>query len=336
MRTKPVRRIFVALILGLVINAGNATAQTFELKLQHPEGPSSPLDHPIYTNLAEKIEQYTSGRVKIKIFSAGMLVPDSQLFMAVAKGQIDMTIASPGYWSGTMSIGTIQSGPPGSYKNVQDADTLLHNPELVKIFRDEYAKRGLYYFGECMVGPDGQALVLKKPIQRLSDLKGLKIRASGEQQNAVSALGANPVNIPKSDVYSAFATGVIDGTLQGLDGAVDGKHYEIAKYVVHPVALGASVCTVLMNKKVWDSLGKDLQGKVTAAYEEWQAWEVASVQDIFNAEKTLRAKGMNFIELPESELTGYYKALDSVWDKISSRDAVAAKCIKIYRDYYNK
>jgi hypothetical protein len=34
------------------------------------------------------------------------------------------------------------------------------------------------------------------------------------------------------------------------------------------------------------SLGKDLQGKVTAAYEEWQAWEVASVQDFFNAEKT--------------------------------------------------
>jgi TRAP-type C4-dicarboxylate transport system substrate-binding protein len=245
-----------------------------------------------------------------------------------------MTVCSAGYWSGTMSIGVVQSGPPGSYKNVQDGDKLLRSPELVKIFRDEYDKRGVHYFGECMVGPDGQALVLKKPIKSLAELKGLKIRASGEQQNAVAALGGNPVNLPKSEVYSALATGVIDGTLQGLDGAVDGKHYEIAKYVVHPVALGSGTCTVLMNKTLWDSFDKDLQDKITAAYEEWHEWEVANVQELFSAEKTLRENGMNFINLPDSELPVYYKALDSVWDKIAARDEIAARCIQIYRDYY--
>jgi|GEM_PF-3721338 len=336
MKFKVPYRTLAAAAFAMALCLNSAGAQTFVLKLQHPESPNSPLDHPIYQNLVQKIEQYTNGRVKIQTYSSAMLVPDGQLFMAAAKDQVDMIIASPGYWSGTMSIGVVQSGPPGSYKNVQDADQLLRNPELVKIFRDEYAKRGLYYLGECMVGPDGQALVLKKPIKNLADLKGLKIRASGEQQNAVAALGATPVNIPKSEVYSAMATGVIDGTLQGLDGAVDGKHYEIAKCVVHPVALGASVCTILINKKVWDSLGKDLQSKVSAAYEDWHAWEVANVQELFSAEKTLRAKGMQFIDLPASDLPAYYKALNSVWNKIASRDAVAAKCIQIYRSYYKK
>jgi TRAP-type C4-dicarboxylate transport system substrate-binding protein len=332
MKFKILLTIFAALLVMFTVD--NVDAKTWELKLQHPENPNSPLDHPIYTNLAQKIEQYSDGQVKIKIYSAGTLVPDGQLLMATAKGQVDMTVASPGYWSGTMSIGIVQSGPPGSYKNVQDGDKLLRSPELVKIFRDEYDKRGVHYFGECMVGPDGQALVLKKPIRSLADLKGLKLRASGEQQHAVAALGGNPVNLPKSEVYSALATGVIDGTLQGLDGAVDGKHYEIAKYVVHPVALGAGTCTVLMNKNLWDSFDKELQDKITAAYEEWHEWEVANVQELFSAEKTLRENGMNFIDLPESELPAYYKALDSVWDKIAARDEIAARGIQIYRDYY--
>lgn len=99
----------------------------------------------------------------------------------------------------------------------------------------------------------------KKKVVTLSDLKGLKIRsASGTQGKVVSALGATGVSMPGGETYMALQTGVIDGTVTGVDYFVDNKFYEICKYALQNPIYGG-VFILIMNKESWDSLPKDLQ-----------------------------------------------------------------------------
>ena len=54
-------------------------------------------------------------------------------------------------------------------------------------------------------------LFLNKPIKTVADLKGMKIRVSPTNVPFMKAVGANPVQMPPSDVYTAMERGVVDG-----------------------------------------------------------------------------------------------------------------------------
>jgi hypothetical protein len=57
----------------------------------------------------------------------------------------------------------------------------------------------------------------KRRVRRLADLKGLRIRAPTELLAVLRELGADPVNMPMGEVYSAMARGVIDGVIAPVD-----------------------------------------------------------------------------------------------------------------------
>ena len=102
-------------------------------------------------------------------------------------------------------------------------------------------------------------LITKKPVRKVEDLKGMKIRSAGELNNlSIKALGAVPVNIPYSDVYSALQNGLVDGSITSMSDAGDHRLYEVAKYYtkLNMTALGVAYA---MNPKTYDSLPDDLK-----------------------------------------------------------------------------
>ena len=83
------------------------------------------------------------------------------------------------------------------------------------------------------VTPSGPVILetVSKPVKTLEDLKGLKIRATGQMTEVIKALGGVPIPLEMPDVYDALRRAVIDGVTVDLSTLKYWKFAEVAKYV---------------------------------------------------------------------------------------------------------
>jgi TRAP-type C4-dicarboxylate transport system substrate-binding protein len=112
-----------------------------------------------------------------------------------------------------------------------------------------------------------------KPISRLEDVKGRKIRALGVSGRIVTALGGAPVGIPMVDTYDALSKGIVEGVLINWGGAFNYKMGEVTKnHLIAPAIGYGTNLYIVMNKDKWNSLPPDIQAIIDKFDEEWINW----------------------------------------------------------------
>jgi TRAP-type C4-dicarboxylate transport system substrate-binding protein len=155
---------------------------------------------------------------------------------------------------------------------------------LYKKYRPkELADVHLFYMS--LNGP-GDLHTARKAVQTVADLRGMKVRTSGQLAENVKALGGVPVTMPQGDVYEAMRKGIVDATIAPSEVLKGWKQAEVAHYTTNLGFMGyAGVMMIGMNKKKWESLPKDIQGIMTAVSNEWpdkhsKAWEDSSKEGL--------------------------------------------------------
>lgn len=218
------------------------------------------------------VEERTEGRVKIEHYPAGQLYADKDLVDVLPQGGVEMANINYGMWSGLVpEFGILDM--LGVYNSLEHAYRMQDDPEVNKIIGKKLAEKGnaviLAWPGMEAGGP-----LFVKPVKKLEDMKGLKVRAHTEYgTHWFKALGASPVLMSSAEVYQALQRRTIDGLISGGTSYIDRKYIEVAKYPIGnlfetyygPFAL-------VINKNVWDKLPKDIQeimlqaGKETTVY----------------------------------------------------------------------
>jgi TRAP-type C4-dicarboxylate transport system substrate-binding protein len=155
----------------------------------------------------------------------------------------------------------------------------------------------------------------KKKVTTLPDLKGLKIRsASAAQGKVVSALGGTGISMPGGETYMALQTGVVDGTVTGVDYFVDNKFYEVCRYALQDPIYGG-VFILIMNKETWAGLPKDLQTMVEQISREVAAKSTKILTDEADQRwKIVRDKKVEVYSLSSAEQTQWQKTTAGVAD----------------------
>jgi TRAP-type C4-dicarboxylate transport system substrate-binding protein len=116
----------------------------------------------------------------------------------------------------------------------------------------------------------GAGLWTKKKITTLADLKGLKTRTYDKNGALVmGAVGATPLNLPFSEVYTSLQTGVIDSVMTSSPTAVDAKFWEVLKYF-EPLNITIATNMVTVNQKAFDKLPKAQQDALVKAGKEME------------------------------------------------------------------
>lgn len=157
----------------------------------------------------------------------------------------------------------------------------------------------------------------KRPVTSLGDIKGLKIRVQESELmiSMIEALGAKPIPMAYSEVYSSLQTGAIDGAENNLPSYESTKHYEAAKY--YTIDEHSRVPELqLAAKAVWDKLSSKDQSvikqcaKESALYERelWAEREKLS-------EERVKAVGSEIIKLSAKEKAEFQKAVSPVYEK---------------------
>jgi len=113
-------------------------------------------------------------------------------------------------------------------------------------------------------------LTRSRPVRSLADLRGLRLRAQSESMDVLRQLGADPVDMPMSDVYSALAKGVIDGVVAPPDALRSMHLAEVGTYFTQLRFSRGSYPARAMSDKAWRRLPADLQDLLMRSREYWE------------------------------------------------------------------
>jgi TRAP-type C4-dicarboxylate transport system substrate-binding protein len=283
---------------------------------------------------AESVRAMTSGRINIEVFAADELVPTGEMMAMTGKGMIDgTTFGYGGYWSDEIDVGAIEGGLPGTFRNTWEIDWFFYEAGFRELCREAYAEHNVYFVTHLNADP--YELFVNTKIESLDDLRKLKIRAVGATAEMFEGVGVSTEYIGFSELYTALATGVIDGQISG--GAVEClgyKFYEAAPYLIFPRAMVTAVCDLLINMDVWNSLSDEDKSIIEVAAGEYNRYMTMMLQaGEVGALAELKTLGLEICELPPEDAAEMTAAASKVWDKQSEVSPRAAEAIRILKEW---
>jgi len=143
----------------------------------------------------------------------------------------------------------------------------------------------------------------RKPVKKLEDVKGMKIRASGLVTKIVQALGGAPVGTPMGETYDVLSKGVADGAMAPYEALEGWKWGEVIKSSTEDWgAAYTDMMFVVMNKAKWNALPPDVQRTIEKINEEWVDKQGRVWDEIDKAGKDFTLKlGNQIIPLSKAE-----------------------------------
>tara|TARA_B100001029_G_C15022681_1_gene431607 strand:- start:548 stop:1396 length:849 start_codon:yes stop_codon:yes gene_type:complete len=217
--------------------------------------------------LAENITKLSGGRLTIKVYSAGELVPALGVFDAVAEGTAQMGHDASYYHLGkTEGCAFFTSFPWGLTANEMQAWVKYGNGQV--LWDELYKPFGIRGF---LAGNTGTQMLgwFRKEIKTLEDFKGLKFRAPGNQGKILKKLGAVPVILPGGELFTALQSGTIDGAeWVGPYNDLSLGFYQVCKYYYsYGYHEPGAALQLTVNEKAWQSLDNDLRFLIRTASE---------------------------------------------------------------------
>lgn len=262
------------------------------------------------TQWAEEINKRTNGRVKITMFPGGTLTPADKCYDGVVKGLSDIGMSVVSYTRGRFPLTEVIDLPLG-YKSGLAA-TKLVNSYYKKFKPKEFDDTKVMYLHAH--GPG--ILHTKKPVGKLEDLKGMKIRSTGTVAKIVSALGATPVAMPMPETYDALQKGITEGVMCPIEALEGWKLGEVIKSTTLNYGSAYTIAFfVVMNKERWNSLPPDIQKIIEQVNEEWiektgKSWDEIDTSGMQFTKKL----GNQVIQLSKEEDERWVKAVQPVFD----------------------
>ena len=256
----PTRRTFVtgALAAGLAgTTRHRSLAQgAVELKMASFVPPTHVIWADVLTPWAKEIQDKSGGKLTVRGFPSMQLGgKPPELYRQVVQGIADVVFTLPGYTSSDFPMMALTE-LPGTAESAEDGTRKLWRHFDKFLARDFKEAKVL---GLWNSDSDG-IMSREKPVRKLEDVKGMKIRTPSAAQAAqIAAMGATPIPMPITQVYNSLERGVIDAAMVPASVGLDFKVIEVAKYYTYNAPLGHSPFLVAMNSKRYESLSPDLK-----------------------------------------------------------------------------
>jgi tripartite ATP-independent transporter DctP family solute receptor len=243
--------VIVGFICVMAPSASEAATAVRTIKLAHVLPPGSNFDIGAH-KFKDLVEKASNGKIKVEIYAGDMTTDEVEAAEMVRSGNLDMAWTSTGSLSAFVKD-LMLLDMPFLFRDTNHVNKVLMGPigdKLLKEFDASHIKA--LAFAE-----DGWREITnnKRPINKLSDMKGLKLRTMMNDMNAdmYKALGAVPTPIPSGEIYSSIQTGLVSGQDNGVYVANSVGYLAIQPYVCmiqHFYSSGV----VLASEKLWNGL----------------------------------------------------------------------------------
>lgn len=216
-------------------------------------------------NLARRVGRASNGRLKIRVFAGGELVPALEVFAAVSRGTAHMGHDASYYHRGKVPAAQYFTTAPFGL-NANEMNAWMYYGGGLELWRELYAPFNLVPFPAGQTGVQ-MAGWFNRRIESVADLRGLKMRIPGLGGEVMQRAGVQQVTVPGSEIFTSLQTGVIDAAewIGPYNDVSLGLH-KAARYYYYPGwHEPGSLLQCVVNKGAWESLPEDLQEIVATA-----------------------------------------------------------------------
>jgi TRAP-type mannitol/chloroaromatic compound transport system substrate-binding protein len=287
-------------------------------------------------NFARYVNEMSEGRLSVRVYGAGEIVPAMEVFDAVSQGVADAGHGAAYYWKGKVPSSVFFTAVPFGL-NAQEMNGWLHYGGGLELWEEAYAPFNLVPMAGGSSGVQ-MAGWYNKEINSIDDLKGLNMRIPGLAGEVFAAAGGTAVRIAGGELYTSMQTGVIDALeWVGPYNDLAFGFQEVAKYYYYPGwHEPGSILEFIFNRDSLEALPADLQAIVKYAaraanqdmLDEYTARNNAALQSLLNEH------GVQLRRLPDDVLLALWQGTQEAMDRLVRSDPMAARVYESYRDFY--
>lgn len=293
------RYLFLAFLALLTACAAPPQSAEHVLTYATPYPPGHPFSRADIAWM-EHVEKASGGRIDIKPYWSGSLLSSDMSMVEIRHGVADIGLITPIYTRGGAHLLRAQSGFYGGVQSLGD-QVLVYDCIAREFEQFDTEMKGLHVLA-VQGGNFPGILTRDKPVRSLSDLKGMRLRAQTEANDILREFGADPVNMPMGEVYSALAKGVIDGVVAPAD-TIKSLHFaEVAHHFTSVKFARGAYPARAMSTAAYQRLPADLRFILDDAK---PVWEAALSREILKAEAEgiaiAESAGVEMIALPAAE-----------------------------------
>lgn len=284
-----------------------------------------------FEEFCKKVKVATNGRLEIEPYPAGAIVPTNETLTALQNNVLQAIHVWPGYASGRNPAFAALSDLIFAYEHPWELEAFMYNRGGLELLRELYKPFNAYTVGIMTWGVESWPS--KKPITKMDDLKGLKIREpQGMEAEFMAKAGASVVVLPGTEIFSALDKGVVEATNWATPSINDktGFH-QVAPYFTYPGFHSMPIGDFTVNQKEWDKLPPDIKQILTSMVREW-AWDTidrVALEDVKLASEA-KAKGAPTpVAWSQEEKAKARKLAQEIWGSWKSKNEQTKRAIEM-------
>lgn len=323
MKTK-ITAASLAVAMALSASTAMAADATTNLRIQTHFSPEQ-LSGQLAAKFIEDVQTMSNGEIAIEMFYSSSVVKSVETFDAAATGILDCDMTGGAYQTGKNPAFQFAGDLMGGYQNpYQQMAWLLHGGGRDAL-NELYNGYDMTFVGWWIPGPE--SLASTRPIRNADDFKDWKFRSPpGLATKVFAAMGASPIVMDFTEIFTALETGIIDGAdAANLTNNVGLGLYDIAEHTNYPGFHSMPADHLACRSDVWEAMPAHHR-KIMEVAMDSLALQNATINEVKNAQtaKELRAKGINLYEWSPEDLAAYRAAVQIGWTEFATTPEAVA------------
>lgn len=286
---------------------------------------------------AKSLEKKSKGQIKIVLLPSGSVVSHKETLDALGAGILDGHVTDTSYFSDKDAAYALIANPVGAWSAPEQMLDFINNGGGKELINSLHKAYKVHFIGATT--PGLEAFVSAIPIDKVEDLKGVRMRApEGLVSEVFAAAGAKPLNLPGSDVKKSLEKGIIkaaDYTVFSGNQA-QGMH-DVAKHPIYPGFHSMPLVEISMSEKSWNALTPELQALVTSSVEEYASdLNLKTTSQDQRSVAEAKQKGVTIHNWSDEERAKFRKIATQQWKTVASRSENAQKAYDTLLEYLTK
>ena len=319
--------LFIAGVFISSTTAGVAKEKVIKWKVQGFV-PAGMLFHETLLHVADEVKKATGGRLVWEVYPAGALVPPFEGLKAVSDGVYEANFGYAGQWVGKIPVAPLFCAIPGGF-NTLDMQMWLNHGGGKELYQEMYDRYG-FNVKVFLTAPITMENFMwaKKPLRRIEDFKGVKMRMMPLMGDVLSKHGMAVVFMPGGEIMPNLHRGVIEAaeySIPAFDKTLG--IWEVCKYVMLPgIHQPASQQELLVDKKAYEALPDELKIalEVTIGKMRLQEWLWMESKNI-EAVEFFKEKGIETVVMDPLTVQTMVKWAEDYLDEKAAEDEFFAK-----------
>jgi len=313
--------------------ATTALADPITLRVQthyateHPTGKA-------YAQWADDVQTMSGGDITIEMFYSSSVVATTETFDAAINGILDCDATGGAYQTGKNPAFQFVGDIMGGYDTAWQQYAWLYYGDGYAAAQKLYNAQGMQLIGWAVYGQE--SLSSSKPLRGFEDLKGWKFRSPpGMETEIFEKLGASPIVMDFTEIFTALETGIIDGAdASSLYNNVGLGLYAIVKNATYPGFHSMPSDHLACNLDVWNGMTEQQRRIIDTA---WQkvSFQIALSSEVNNnkAAAELTAKGITLWNWSAADRAEFRKAAQAAWDDWGTRSPEAGAILASHKKF---